>query len=88
MHTVRRAATVTLASAGTLALLTGTAAAHSCTNESRKGRAGQACALLIAGGWAAKGNVPSAVFNGLWFTGLGVAWWREGRKRASRGQGS
>ena len=48
----------------------------------------EAGALLIAGGWAAKGNVPSAVFNGLWFTGLGVAWWREGRKRASRGQGS
>ena len=41
----------------------------------------QAGALLIAAGWAAKGNVPSAAFNALWFLGLGVAWIREGRRR-------
>jgi hypothetical protein len=44
----------------------------------------EAGALLIAGGWAAKGNVPVATFNCLWFLGLGIAWWREGRKRAGR----
>ena len=43
----------------------------------------QTGALLITGGWAARGNVPSAAFNGLWFLGLGVAWRREGRKRRS-----
>jgi hypothetical protein len=44
----------------------------------------QAGALLIALGWAAKGSTPAAVGNGLWCLGLGVAWWREGRKRAAR----
>jgi hypothetical protein len=42
----------------------------------------QAGALLVAGGWAAKGNVPAAAANGLWFLGFGAAWFREGRKRA------
>ena len=41
----------------------------------------QTGALLIAAGWAAKGNTPSAAFNALWFVGLGVAWLLEGRKR-------
>jgi hypothetical protein len=42
----------------------------------------EAGALLITLGWAAKGNVPAAVFNGLWTVGLAVAWTLEGRKRA------
>jgi len=41
----------------------------------------EAGALLIAAGWAVKGDVPAAVVNALWFLGLGVAWLREGRKR-------
>ena len=43
----------------------------------------QTGALLIALGWAAKGNVPAATFNAFWFVGLGAAWIREGRKRAA-----
>ncbi len=39
-------------------------------------------AALITGGWAVKGNVPAAGFNGLWLTGFGVAYVLEGRKRA------
>jgi hypothetical protein len=38
-------------------------------------------ALLISVGWAAKGNLPSAAFNALWFAGLAFAWLWEGRKR-------
>jgi hypothetical protein len=44
----------------------------------------QAGALLIALGWAVKGNVPAAALNALWFVGLGLAWWREGWKRSAR----
>jgi hypothetical protein len=39
-------------------------------------------ALIITAAWAAKGNAPAAVFNGLWTVGLAVAWTLEGRKRA------
>jgi hypothetical protein len=43
----------------------------------------QTGALLIAGSWAAKGNVPAATANLLWFLGFGAAWLREGGKRAA-----
>ena len=39
-------------------------------------------ALLITAGWAAKGNVPSAVVNGAWTVGFAAAYAAEGRKRA------
>ena len=39
-------------------------------------------ALLSVLGWAVKGDVPAAAANGAWPLGLGLAWWREGRKRA------
>ncbi len=39
-------------------------------------------ALLITAGWAAKGNVPAAVFNGAWTVGFAAAYAAEGRKRA------
>lgn len=42
----------------------------------------QAGAALVALGWLAKGNVPSALLNAAWFVGLTVAWVREGRRRA------
>lgn len=44
--------------------------------------AAQVGAVLITAGWAVKGKVPSAAFNGLWLTGFGVAYALEGRKRA------
>jgi hypothetical protein len=45
-HKIRRAATVAVATGGAIALFTGTAAAHYCTNESLKGKAGEAYALF------------------------------------------
>ena len=42
----------------------------------------QGGAALIVGGWAAKGNVPSAAFNAVWLVGFGVHYALEGRKRA------
>ena len=39
-------------------------------------------ALLVTAGWAAKGNVPSAVVNGAWTLGFAAAYVAEGRKRA------
>ena len=39
-------------------------------------------ALLITAGWAAMGNVPSAVVNGAWTVGFAAAYAAEGRKRA------
>ncbi len=42
-------------------------------------------ALLIAGGWLAKGNLPAAVVNALWCAGLTAAYVREGRRRAQTG---
>ena len=42
----------------------------------------QGGAALIVGGWAAKGNAPSAVVNAVWLVGFGVAYAVEGRKRA------
>ena len=45
--------------------------------------AAQLGAVLIAAGWAIKGNVPSAVFNAGWALGLAIALVAEGRKRAS-----
>jgi len=42
----------------------------------------QTGALLITAGWAAKGSVPQAVFNGGWLVGLGTAYALEGRKRS------
>jgi uncharacterized membrane protein len=44
----------------------------------------QTGALLIVLGWAVKGDVPAAAVNAAWLLGLGLAWWREGRKRAQR----
>ncbi len=44
--------------------------------------AAQGGALLVVAGWAAKGNVPSAVGNGAWLLGFGAAYAAEGRKRA------
>jgi hypothetical protein len=38
--------------------------------------------VLITAGWAAKGNVPAAAFNGLWLVGFAGAYALEGRKRA------
>ena len=43
----------------------------------------QAGALVIAAGWLALGHVGAAVINGLWFSGLSIAWVLEGRKRAA-----
>lgn len=45
-RTVRRVLTTAGATVGTVALFTGTAAAHYCVNESAKGRAGEAYALF------------------------------------------
>lgn len=44
--------------------------------------AAQGGAALIVGGWAAKGNVPSAAFNAVWLVGFGAAYALEGRKRS------
>lgn len=44
--------------------------------------AAQGGALLITAGWIAKGNVPSAVFNGAWLLGFAAAYAAEGRKRS------
>lgn len=49
--------------------------------------AAQIGGVLIATGWAARGNVPAAAFNTLWVTGLAVAYAVEGRKRAARVMG-
>ena len=43
--------------------------------------AAQGGALLIAAGFAAKGNVPATVVNAGWFLGFGTAYALEGRKR-------
>ena len=43
----------------------------------------QVGALLIAAGWAAKGNAPAAVVNTAWLLGFGTAYAVEGRKRAA-----
>ena len=43
--------------------------------------AAQGGALLIAVGFAAKGNVPATVVNAGWFLGFGTAYALEGRKR-------
>lgn len=40
-------------------------------------------ALLVAIGWAAKGNVLSAALNVAWLVGFGTAYAIEGRKRAA-----
>lgn len=61
---IRRAATVAVATGGALAVFTGTAAAHYCTNESLQGRAGEAWALfstefepiMLGGGLRLKGD--------------------------------
>lgn len=45
----------------------------------------QGGAALIVAGWAAKGNVPSAVGNTAWLVGFGTAYALEGRKRAAAG---
>ena len=42
----------------------------------------QVGAVLIAAGFALKGQVAPAVFNGGWAAGLAVAYALEGRKRA------
>ena len=46
----------------------------------------QVGALVIALGWLAKGNELAAAVNAAWFVGLGVAWLREGRRRAAPGR--
>jgi len=50
--------------------------------EPRVYAAAQLGAVLIAAGWAARGNVPAAAGNALWVGGLAVAYAAEGRKRA------
>jgi hypothetical protein len=37
-------------------------------------------ALLIAIGWAVKGNLPTAAFNALWCVGFGAVWLLQGRR--------
>lgn len=44
--------------------------------------AAQAGAVLIAAGWAARGNTVAAVGNAVWLVGFGAAFAAEGRKRA------
>ena len=41
-------------------------------------------ALLIALGWALKGNAASATFNAVWAVALALGLLLEGRKRAAR----
>lgn len=43
--------------------------------------AAQLGAVLVTVGWAAKGNVPSALVNAAWTVGFGAAYVLEGRKR-------
>lgn len=45
--------------------------------------AAQLGGVLIAAGWVARGNVPAAVGNAVWVSGLAVAYGAEGRKRAA-----
>ena len=45
----------------------------------------QVGALVITLGWLAKGNALAAAVNAAWFVGFGVAWLREGRRRATAG---
>lgn len=45
--------------------------------------AAQLGGVLIAAGWAARGNALAAVFNALWVGGLAVAYAAEGRKRGA-----
>jgi hypothetical protein len=45
--------------------------------------AAQGGAGLIVAGWVAKGNTPSALVNGAWLVGFGIAYAAEGRKRAA-----
>lgn len=44
--------------------------------------AAQVGAVLIAAGWAARGNTVAAVGNVAWLVGFGAAYAAEGRKRA------
>ena len=44
--------------------------------------AAQGGALLITGGWVAKGNNSAVLVNGAWLVGFGIAYALEGRKRA------
>lgn len=42
----------------------------------------QGGAVLVAAGWAARGNVPAAAVNAAWVAGLGAAYAVEGSRRA------
>ena len=44
--------------------------------------AAQGGALLIAAGWAGRGDIPAAVGNSVWLVGFGLAYAAEGRKRS------
>ena len=44
----------------------------------------QGGAALVVAGWWAKGNLPTAAVNAAWLVGFGVAYAREGVKRARR----
>ncbi len=44
--------------------------------------AAQVGAVLIAAGWAARGNTVAALGNAAWLVGFGVAFAAEGRRRA------
>ncbi|MBW3640570.1 MAG: hypothetical protein KY451_12105 [Actinobacteria bacterium] len=44
--------------------------------------AAQVGAVLIAAGWATRGNTVAAVGNVAWLVGFGAAYAAEGRKRA------
>lgn len=43
----------------------------------------QGGAALIVAGWAARGDVPSALVNVAWLVGFGIAYARAGRTRAA-----
>ncbi len=45
--------------------------------------AAQLGGVLIAAGWAARGNALAATFNALWVGGFAVAYAAEGRKRGA-----
>jgi hypothetical protein len=49
--------------------------------ESALYAAAQVGGLLVAAGWAARGNAVGAAVNGAWVVGLAVAYAAEGRKR-------
>ena len=44
----------------------------------------QGGAALIVAGWLAKGSWPAAAVNAAWLVGFGIAYAREGVKRARR----